>query len=390
MSGLDERTDRRARRDTRWMWPTAAGILVLIFAIRLTWALAFEMAEGGGALGERVFEEITGALTGALTLVLLVLLLQRFPLIGRTPWRSAGVLAAAFVPLSIMHTWSLLAVRTALGPAFGLSKYTLAVTTSRYVYEGMTTLVHTIAIIAVFTAVEAVLARNERERRQAALERTLLDSELRALRLRLEPHFLFNALNTISSTMYADVRAADAQLAHLAALLRGALRTAESQEVSLAEELELLEHYVSLLHARFEERLVIEMDIAPAARDCRVPSLVLQPLVENAIRHGALERTGRARVSVAAAVSEGQLHLRVFDDGPGLAPGRDPLDTGTGLSATVQRLRLLHGEAARFTVGNVPGGFAVELVMPAQAARLAVASRTEPAPALAERAPEAR
>ena len=382
MAKSDEQSEAGIVRNTRWMWPAAAGMLLLIFVIRLTWALAFELAEGGAALGERLFEEATGVLTGAGVLASIVLLLRRFPLVTPTPWRSVAVLTFAFVPVSLAHTWSLLATRTALGPWFGFTKYTLAVTPSRYVYEGMTNLVHTIAVIAVFTAVEAILTRNERERRQAALERALLDSELRALRLRLEPHFLFNALNTISATMYGDVRAADAQLAHLAALLRGALRTSESQEVSLADELELLEHYVALLHARFEDRLVVEFEVAAEARDCRVPSLILQPLVENAMRHGALERTGRARVRLEAAMAGDELRLRVFDDGPGLAPRRDPQDTGTGLSATVQRLRLLHGEAARCTVGNVPGGFAVELVMPARLAPPLVTPQRSPAAAL--------
>ena len=352
--------------DRGWMWWGAAVALALLFAIRLTFVIAFELAEGTGHIGPRVFDEITGTFVGVLPVGILAWILQRLPVSAATWKRSLLVIGGTFVPISLMHTWLLVHLRAALGPTFGYTQYDATVGPARYIYEGATNLVHLIAIVAVFTVIDLVLARRERDRRNAILERSLTEADLRALRLRLEPHFLFNALNTISATMYEDVPAADAQLAHLASLLRAAVRTADAQEVPLADELEVLEHYVALLRARFEDRLVIAVDVAPEATRCLVPSLLLQPLVENAIRHGGLERSGAAVVRVTISREASTLRVVVHDDGPGLAPGRDPRDTGTGLSATIQRLRLLYGDARRVRVGNVPGGFEVAMTLPAR------------------------
>ncbi len=353
-------------RDRSWMWWGALVALVLLFAIRLTFVIAFELAEGSGRLGPRFFDEITGTVVGVLPVGIVAWILQRLPMSAAGWKRSLLVIGGTFVPISLADTWLLLRLRAALGPALGYTQYDAAVGPARYVYEGATNLVHLIAIVAVFTAIDLVLARRERDRRSAVLERSLLEADLRALRLRLEPHFLFNALNTISATMYEDVPAADAQLAHLASLLRAAVRTADAQEVPLSAELEVLDHYVALLRARFERRLVIAVEVAPDATRCLVPSLLLQPLVENAIRHGGLERTGAAVVRVTITRAASTLSVVVHDDGPGLAPGRDPLDTGTGLSATIQRLRLLYGDAHQVRVGNVPGGFEVAMTLPAR------------------------
>ena len=360
--------------DRRWMWWGALGALVLLFAIRLTYAVAFELAEGSGRVGPRVFDETTGAIVGVLPIAVLTGLLQRFPL-GAGRWgRSALVIGGAFAPISLGHTWMLMRARSMLGPMFGYAQYAAAAGPARYVYEGMTDLVHTLAIVAAFTAVDAVLARRARERLSFALERSLLEADLRVLRLRLEPHFLFNALNTISSTMYQDVRAADAQLAHLASLLRSAAQTIDAQEVALDTELGALDHYLALLHARFEDRLVVTVDASADARRCLVPSLLLQPLVENAIRHGSLERKGTAQVRIVVVRSGGELAIAVRDDGPGVATDRDPLDTGTGLSSTIQRLRLLYAGAQVVRVGNVPGGFEVAITIPAREAPVSVAA----------------
>ncbi len=361
--------------DRRWMWWGAAVALGLLFAIRLTFVVAFELAEGSGRLGPRLFDEVTGTVVGVLPVCFLAWLLQRLPLSGGTWQQSLLAIGGTFVPISLAHTWLLVQLRAALGPAIGYTQYSVDIGAARYVYEGATDLVHVIAIVGVFTAVDAAFARRERDRRSAILERSLIEADLRALRLRLEPHFLFNALNTISATMYENVSAADEQLTHLASLLRSAVRTADAQEVPLTEELEVLEHYVALLHARFEQRLTIVTEVEPAALGCEVPSLLLQPLVENAIRHGGLERTGTARVQVTITRRDGTLRIVVHDDGPGLSPGRDPLDTGTGLSATIQRLRLLYGEAQQVRVGNVPGGFEVAIVMPAREATRAADAR---------------
>ena len=357
----------------RWAWPATAAVLGVLFLIRLTFAVSHVLADGGTRIGIPVFEEITGILLGAPAVVILVVLVLRYPLYGPSWRRAAFVIVLAFVPLSLAHTWLLVVLRATIGPWFGFTQFDFGVPAARFAYEGMTDLVHSIAIGGGFTAARVIGERRARERRALSLERALLDAELRTLRLRLEPHFLFNALNTVASTMYADVAAADAQLGHLSALLRAALRTTDTQEVTLDEELALLEHYLAIVRARFEDRLDVRLAITPEAKRCLVPSLLLQPLVENAIRHGAVEQRGRGVVTVSAQVQGHTLRVRVHDDGPGLPPGRDALDAGTGVSATVQRLRLLYGDGQSVAIGNVPGGFEVAITMPA---RVAPAPRT--------------
>jgi two-component system, LytTR family, sensor kinase len=172
-------------------------------------------------------------------------------------------------------------------------------------------------------------------------------------------------LNTISATMYEDPAAADEMIEQLAELLRASLRTAQSDEVPLGEELALLDLYLALMRARFGERLEVALELDPEAASALVPTLLLQPLVENAIRHGNAERVGRGAIAVRARREDGRLVLEVEDDGPGeadTAPDRPA--PGLGL-ATAERLRLLYGEGQSFSAGNGPGGgFLVRASLP--------------------------
>jgi LytS/YehU family sensor histidine kinase len=205
----------------------------------------------------------------------------------------------------------------------------------------------------------------ERELRLARVQTSLARAHLDNLRLQLQPHFLFNALNTISATMYRDPKLADDLLQDLADLLRASLRTVRSDEVSLRHELEVLDHYVALQKARFGDALRVTIEVDDDAKDARVPSLLLQPLVENAVRHGNAARLGAGAIAIRAArEGDGRLRLEVEDDGPGATP--QELDKGgVGLSSTRARLQLLYGDAQSFAAERVPdGGFCVRIVLP--------------------------
>jgi sensor histidine kinase YesM len=218
-------------------------------------------------------------------------------------------------------------------------------------------------IVAVVTAMEHGRRARERDVAAARLEAELVRTQVHALQAQIQPHFLFNALNTISSTMYQDLEAADAMLARLADLLRYALRTAEVQEVPLAVELDALGHYLSLLDARFGDDFVCTREIAPGAEAALVPSLILQPMVENAVRHGGLAHRGDGRVVVRAGRVGDMLRLEVEDDGPGMS-GEWKVGNGVGLAATAERLRLLYGDNQRFEAGRIADGFRVKLELP--------------------------
>jgi LytS/YehU family sensor histidine kinase len=217
---------------------------------------------------------------------------------------------------------------------------------------------------------EAYQDAHDREMRSAELETQLAQAQLQNLRLQLQPHFLFNSLNTISSVMYEDVRKADAMLAQLSELLRKTLQPGESQQVSLADELAMLKLYLDIMQERFGKDLQVKFAVGPDLGDAMVPQLILQPLVENSIRHGR-DRQSRVEVEVSAARQNGRLLLMVSDRGPGIAGlGNGAWRKGIGLSNTAERLESMYGAEHRFALANSPGGgLIVSLEIPFRTAR---------------------
>ena len=203
-------------------------------------------------------------------------------------------------------------------------------------------------------------------------ERNFSQARLNALRMQLDPHFLFNALNTISSQVERDPRLARTMIEHLGDLLRLSLETNNRQQVPLSEELAFLDHYLAIQHIRFGDRLRMEQSISREARLAIVPSLILQPLVENAIRHGLSQRSAGGTITIAARRVANRLDIDVLDDGAGLPPGWSLQEgSGLGLSVTRERIAGLHPSGTtRFTVNSRDGGgTAVELSLPYELAR---------------------
>ena len=195
-----------------------------------------------------------------------------------------------------------------------------------------------------------VYARRYRER-----DERLARAELHALKMQLQPHFLFNALNTVTSFVGTDPERAERMIARLSELLRRVLESGGTQEVALEEELRFLRAYLEIEQARFEDRLNVRWAVDPEAYAARVPHLLLQPLVENAIRHGIAPRAAPATVAISAARHDGELRLEVRDDGVGLRGAAESAG-GVGLANTRARLRQLYGPRHAFEVGDAPGG----------------------------------
>jgi two-component system, LytTR family, sensor kinase len=205
------------------------------------------------------------------------------------------------------------------------------------------------------------------ELRLERMERSFSQARLNALRMQLDPHFLFNALNTVSSQVERDPRLARSMIEHLGDLLRLSLEARDRQEVPLAEEMAFLDHYVAIQRIRFGSSLRIETHIAPEVKYALVPCLIVQPLVENAIRHGISRRSSGGAVTVTAVRSAEQVEIRVIDDGVGLPPGWTlENSTGLGLSVTRERIAGLHPNgSSRFAVGRRSGGGTeVEISLP--------------------------
>ena len=207
--------------------------------------------------------------------------------------------------------------------------------------------------------------RTARERRLAAarLEAELSQAQLDALRSQLQPHFLFNTLNAVSALMHQDVDAADEMLARLSDMLRITLSSDGAQETSLRDELVVLRLYLDIMKVRFRERLAAQVDVGENLLDERVPSFLLQPLVENTLRHGMNASSSTVTVEVAARADGPTLSLWVRDDGGGLPPGE--LQEGIGLRNTRRRLEGLYGDRARLDVaGRANGGTEVRVRIP--------------------------
>jgi two-component system, LytTR family, sensor kinase len=206
----------------------------------------------------------------------------------------------------------------------------------------------------------------EEELRASRLEARLAQARLQALAMQLHPHFLFNTLQAISTLIFQDPEAADEMLSRLSDMLRLSLENVGAHEVSLKQELEFLQHYLEIEQARFRDRLRVSMSIDPEAYDARVPNMILQPLVENAVRHGIASRPEPGHVKILARRDGGSLMIEVGDDGPGIpGPPSAPPREGVGLTNTRARMEALYGARHRFELINAAdGGLVVSMTLP--------------------------
>jgi two-component system LytT family sensor kinase len=222
-----------------------------------------------------------------------------------------------------------------------------------------------IPIIVIAHAVLYYTRYREREIRAAQLQAQLSDAKLLALKSQLQPHFLFNTLHSISSLMLRDVQAADTMIARLSDLLRMSLEDEGHHLISLKRELDFTQAYLDIEKIRFGERLTVSFDVPPEALDVAVPHFLLQPLVENSIKHGISKRSTAGEIMVGARLTRGNLNLVVRDNGAGNnqragVPG--PMDSGIGLRGTRERLRTLYGDDQRLDINFLPDG-AVEVTI---------------------------
>jgi LytS/YehU family sensor histidine kinase len=277
-------------------------------------------------------------------------------------WIMAGVIACVVDPVIITALTRLLGVRPPsvlpLGGSF------LAEVRFRYGQTIAYNVVMFLIAALLYHALVYYSAYRDRSRREAALEIELARFRLHVLQQQLQPHFLFNALHTISALMAEDVVTARRVLAQLGDLLRTALDRMDEQDIALEQEIDFLRGYVDIQTARFGDRLTVEWAVDDEARSILVPNMILQPCLENAIQHGIepLERGGS--VTVAARVAGGSLHIDIADNGQG-AVGQHWQVAGRGLRNVRERLEARYGERQSFEAGNAPGGgFRVHIVLP--------------------------
>jgi signal transduction histidine kinase len=322
------------------------------------------------AVGQRasapkaIVTELTGAWTLLLALLPALPFMRRRPVEGpRWPARlllHVGLSAA----VGATHTLLMWGVRSALFPLLGWGRYDYGDMRFRLPMEYQKQAAVYLLVYGLVRLVVWLRRSREAELEASELSRQLTEARLAALKRQLEPHFLFNALNTVSAFVREDPARAEAMIGHLSAFLRETLRHADAVEVPLGRELAFLSSWLAIMKARFEDRLDVAVDVPPETLGVLVPHLVLQPLVENSVRHGA--DLGPIRVRVSAERCGERLRLVVSDSGPGLGGSpADALGRGTGLSNTAQRLRALHADDQRLDLSNGPdGGLVVTVEMP--------------------------
>lgn len=323
-----------------------------------------------GTFVTRLIEEMTGTYTAALLLPFAIMFARRFRL-DRANWlRRLPAHILIMACYSVAHTTLMAVSRNVIFPLSGLGEYDYGIMSFRYIMEMTNDALFYVMIIAIVYLFDHYRQSRDRELKTAQLETQLAEARLQTLQSQLQPHFLFNALNTISAVIYEDPEVADTMIARLSDFLRHSLAASEAQEVALKEELDFLNLYLAIMRPRFETRLNVSFDIESNVSEALVPKLILQPLVENSIKHGADPRSGVVYIAVRAARENGSVLLQVKDEGPGLSMGRQALpNSGVGLSNTVERLKHLYGADHNFNMEDGPnGGLLVQIKLPYRAA----------------------
>jgi two-component system, LytTR family, sensor kinase len=210
------------------------------------------------------------------------------------------------------------------------------------------------AILGVFHAHQNYTRIRQRDLEAAAMRARLAEASLQALRIQLRPHFLFNTLNTAAAVVETDPRGARQILGRLGELLRASLHADTREEVTLAQEVELLRGFLEIEHARFGSRLVVDLQLSPETLSASIPSFLLQPVVENAVHHGVAARAGPTRLVIKSERLNGDLQIVISDDGPGL-PATGVVE-GIGLRNTRQRLEALYGASQSLTLDAPAAG----------------------------------
>lgn len=301
-------------------------------------------------------------ITWALLAPFIIPIAHRFPL-GRDHWRRT---VALHVGAAILFAVLKLTIRWEIGQLFPW------IPTAAQLPRLLTAQLH-LSLATYFVIAGAVMASDyyrsfrEREMRATQLEARLAVAQLDALRTQLHPHFLFNTLHAISALVGdAQTSAANRAISRLSDLLRMTLDSANTHEIPLRRELEFIACYLELQQLRFEERLTVDLEFAPNTLDLLVPAMILQPIVENAIRHGISPRVSGGTLRIGSAAQDSTLVLTVQDDGPGLPKGAPE---GVGLRNTRARLQQLYGARHSLSLdSNGSAGLRVTVKIPRQPA----------------------
>jgi signal transduction histidine kinase len=333
-------------------WLALLGLFTIIGLLGFSYRYLDDLARGYWNTYEVHFvEEMTGAYTAAVMLPIVFFLTKRFPW-GRTGWSVlAAVHLCGAVLYSALHTTLMDLTRIAIFAVLGLGHYDYGSMTFRYPMEFSHDLLDYCVVIGILTIWNRMRAEQRSALDAAQLRAELVETRLANLRLQLHPHFLFNSLNAISAVMYEDPRAADTMLVRLSDYLRLTLDASDRLETEIEDELRMTSSYVEIMRARFEQRLRLHVSCEAGAERALVPSLLLQPLVENAILHGGADVADGIGIDVLIRRDGEHLAIAIVDTGAGLPEGEAFVE-GRGLGATRSRLEQRYGSEAELGIAR--------------------------------------
>jgi len=351
---------------TRWRWIAAIWSAGALFDASQT--VLIMHAEGRHHAWLPLFgTQLVSWIPWVLATPLVIRLARRFPIARGMSLRTVGIHLAAFaVVTALAETWS--TVLQMLFNPWNNGKWPTFVDTwtTQLTFQVLTFLIVYALILTVTYVVDARESMARQMTETARLNEELSKAQLEALRRQMEPHFMYNTLNSIAG-LVRDQRndAAVSMIVGLSEFLRRSSEDSHRSQVALREEVEYLQRYLDIQKVRFGERLQVSVDIPAELLCAQVPNLLLQPLVENAIKHGIAKRVAGGTVRVAGACHEGSLCLSVYNDGPSLPADWEATQTGVGIGNLRTRLQILHGNASGLQLRRTnPGGVEVVVTLP--------------------------
>ena len=364
-TGTDLPPRLRPKYGVEWMHVFVVATALGLLSTTLAWQFTRFVGKWPASVGMLVILNFAWWYLWALMAPSVVWLAQHVPFARGSLVRAIAVHLPSVIMFSFTHIVGMEAVHWWLAYAEGNSyAWWMQVQRSAFLYLDWEMMTYW-AIVGLSHAILFYRESRAREVRAAQLETRLVAAQLTTLQQQLHPHFLFNTLHAISSLMHKDVDAADRVLIQLSDLLRITLEHSGRQDITLDAELGALSKYLAIEQTRFADRLIVRFEIQPETLDCLVPSLLLQPLVENAIKYGVARKSGPGHVAIRARREGDKLVLEVRDDGAGLTEDAlTALQKGIGVSTTRARLQHLFGADYRFEFHRLAQGLAVIVALP--------------------------
>lgn len=365
---LKDKTKRRIKLSL-----IAFGITTVIglmsFAVIITEWLAKNFSELTSKDVAKAVYPLVNELTGAYSFLILIpfmlLLFRKFPLTKENLVKRLPLYLLSSIAVGLTHTSMMYISRSVIYPALNLGNYNYGYIPYRIVMEYLKQFVLFWGIFTVYSLINTFREKEAHKIKTAQLEEQLTKARLETLKMQLNPHFLFNTLNMITSTMYEDIQAADKMIANLSDLLRITLKNSPKGEHSLSKEIDILNFYIEIMKARFKDKLGIDLIIDRETTKAFVPIFILQPLVENSIKYG-MENLTNTKIELSTNKFSDRLVIKIKDNGPGILKENDAvLNSGVGLSNTVEQLEKLYGNNFEFNWENLnEGGLLLTIAIP--------------------------